>query len=599
MHRIRKVFHYVSDKISNESGAILVMFALMLPLLLLFYSMAFDSAKVQRENARLADGMNQAALAVAFADNRDQTTPSDRQLLRDYLQYYLPGADIPDDGLSITARINYFDDAKQRPKSVDYGVSGVAVMHPVFTNKTVQPQGIGYSKDISTRVGSGAGHGSGVVRKTLAKFAGSADYVFVVDFSGSMSSGSLEPGMNRIQLLHKVVKDFGRKVLDDNPDTTIGFVPFSIGVPVKSTRYNNDMPGGFELECSWVGELRTDYNLDSKTTLNLRKFNPEFWYNKNGTPGTTEMIQRKRYDESLYDYYKNILTGGLGLTFEQMVDRGWCVKNSSTGNGPGRAEYSCDASPRTNMFNNTAEFTDTYLIAQKFMDLTDSSPYTYLTNDTLDFDAMFADEGYLFSDAAVKTHPLFYTYLGKRPFRYMCGSAFAPSTVNNSSQVIKSIKFGKKTGSYLIELSSDPAVLDEFSQMDITDDAVSARTDSSSGLLRALPVIAKGVNPRKIIIIISDGDDTPEPQKVADTLHKTHKVCDRIRTGLRKYSAAETTSVDLYFISLTTGASRVKYWADNCVGADHAFTARKYQELIDTLTGIVQKESLHFVNDRD
>lgn len=60
-----------------------------------------------------------------------------------------------------------------------------------------------------------------------------------------------------------------------------------------------------------------------------------------------------------------------------------------------------------------------------------------------------------------------------------------------------------KPASYLIELTNDRQIIDKFREMNVTD----GTTYVTSGLLRALPVIAKGNNPRKAIIVISDGID--------------------------------------------------------------------------------------------
>ncbi|NYY80256.1 hypothetical protein DMH27_05260 [Raoultella planticola] len=81
----------------QEYGAITVMFAIMFPLLMMFYSVAYDGANLQSSRARLADGLNQGVLAVAMVDNRNSTAADKAEnitLLHNYLSYYVPDATI-------------------------------------------------------------------------------------------------------------------------------------------------------------------------------------------------------------------------------------------------------------------------------------------------------------------------------------------------------------------------------------------------------------------------------------------------------------------------------------------------------------------------
>ncbi|MGL9750734.1 MAG: hypothetical protein ACR5LC_04250 [Symbiopectobacterium sp.] len=76
-------------------------------------------------------------------------------------------------------------------------------------------------------------------------------------------------------------------------------------------------------------------------------------------------------------------------------------------------------------------------------------------------------------------------------------------------------------------------------------------TDSNSGLLRSLPVIAKDNNPKKVIIMVSDGQDTGWPEMFTKVLHEEHKICKKIKEGLLSYNKIhKTMEVDIFFISL-------------------------------------------------
>jgi Flp pilus assembly protein TadG len=66
-----RFLRFIVRLLRQEYGAITVMFAIMFPLLMMFYSVAYDGANLQSSRARLADGLNQGVLAVAILDNRN------------------------------------------------------------------------------------------------------------------------------------------------------------------------------------------------------------------------------------------------------------------------------------------------------------------------------------------------------------------------------------------------------------------------------------------------------------------------------------------------------------------------------------------------
>ncbi|MGX8941420.1 hypothetical protein ACWWJF_14755 [Symbiopectobacterium sp. Eva_TO] len=150
--------------------------------------------------------------------------------------------------------------------------------------------------------------------------------------------------------------------------------------------------------------------------------------------------------------------------------------------------------------------------------------------------------------------------------------------------------------SYLIELTSSAEVISNFKKMMIH----GGETDSSSGLLRSLPVIAKGNNPKKVIIMVSDGEDTFQPKELARALHKEHHICKRIKKGLLNYNKSHKTEVvDIFFISLAKKGvddANIKFWRDFCVGDDNTFVVSDYQSLVNILAKISKKEKINFID---
>lgn len=577
MRKVKQLIIYFIQQSQKEAGAAAVMFAIMFPMVLMFYSMAFDGAKIQAERARLADGLNEGVLAVAITDNQNATSDDkqrNKDLIGSYLKYYLPGGRVLENELNITTNIYKNPNNKNEILSIDYSASGSTIVQPVIANKSGS-NAPGFNKNINIKADSGAG----VVRRTYTTTTTPTDYVFVTDFSGSMDDPSAQPGMVRIALLKSVVNAFATSVLKADENTTIGIVPFSIGVPVVTNRKN--LAGGNEVGCSFVGKL-----LDKYKNVDL-----DFWYNKAQGKMSDDNMKTAayKYDDALYDQYKGFISSATGKTITEMVALGWCKKNSDFGSKLGHAKYSCDADPRSRLSDHQDEFKKSYFAAYYLM-ASAMNNKTIANVDTMDFKATFEDDpGYIFSEESVTTYTHYYTdKRSNRPFTQMCNNALPTTSA-------KGMKTVTKPNSYLIELTSDVNVLNEFNKM-----TVGGNTDSSSGLLRAIPVIAKGTNPRKIIMVISDGADSPGSKEMTEILHEKYKICDRIKSGLLKYPSGTTTKEsDIYYISLVDGLSannRIEFWANNCTGKDNAIIATKYEELLNTLIGISRKGSVKYIN---
>lgn len=570
---------FIARPLRQDYGAITVMFAIMFPLLIMFYSVAYDGANLQSSRARLADGLNQGVLAVAVVDNRNATEMDKAEnitLLHNYLSYYLPDAVIEKNDLAVTVVVNYGKTETGKLDSVDYTASGKASMRPL-----IGPQkDVGFDSAVDFRANSEAG----VVRKTIEEIKYPTDYAFVLDFSGSMLSASAEPGMTRITLLRKVVTKFMDEILSDGSSDTVGIIPFTAGVSVILPGTN--IAGGNNFGCSYVGKLKPEY----------AKLDLDFWYNKvrytpaiSTTPSAT--MQSYYYDQALFNYYQWIVSPATGYNLKEMVNKGWCVKNSQYGNSYGKAQYSCDADPRASLFGNYNEFMENREAAYKFM-YYGTNAKTIFNALTMDFDGLLVD-GFMFSEQSVVTYNYMINNVSEQPFYFDCYSTFDSSiSTKQASNILKSRT--ARPASYLIELTSDRRIIDEFNNMRITDGV----TFVTSGLLRALPVIAKGINPRKAIIVISDGLDTDRGD-LAKKLFDEYKLCNKIREGLLRYPEGTSTQVaEIFFIftvNNTETATALDLWRNHCAG-DNVFLATNYQDIITVLTGIAKKSSVKFIN---
>ncbi|MBG6242164.1 MAG: VWA domain-containing protein [Candidatus Symbiopectobacterium sp. Dall1.0] len=577
----------------RESGAMALPFAIMFPILLMFFSFALDGAHFQSNRARLADAMNQGVLAIAINDRCDYVADKEcavkhgnkeanEKVLSDYLNYYLPYVTFTDNGLDVIVSLNR--DNSEKLTSIDYNVSGIATLHPIFKKYNE----VGFNDDIHIRADSSAG----TVRKSMEQKSLPTDFVFVVDVSGSMAfdiNGRIPTikSSAKYDLLKDAVVDFSQIILNGNEKNTIGIVPFNIGVPVKLSK--NDLFGGKEIGCSFVGKLKKEY-----AKVSNKKIDFNFWYNKNFNENNKSFEQQ---DKVITSYYKSVVSPVLGLTMDQMVnDKKWCTEISKV-----KGSYSCDADPRANLRAHPEEFTLHYNNAKKLYESA-KKQLNVVNIDTIDFDETLKDD-YLFSDKSVTTYPYFNYYKKDGMFNEMCnGSArgrvksIFKSDVKNKTDFSGYSRGIDSPYPYLIELTSNADIISQFKKMYL----LGANTDSSSGLLRSLPVIAKGNNPKKVIIMVTDGVDSGGPKALTTALHEEYHICKRIKEGLLNYNKIhKTVEVDIFFISLAKSGIdgyNVKFWRDFCVGDDNAFVVSDYQSLVNVLAKIFKKEKINFID---
>lgn len=561
-------------QLTAESGAVTIMFATMFPMLFLFFSIAIDGANLNISQARLTDGVYQGMVAVALTDNLNVETlaqQENKKIMEAYAKYYLPGVEIPEEMLNIEVYLN--NDEKGNLASVDYTASALARVDTIFRGVKESDKKIGFG----TTENIFSNSSSSVLRKTININSNPTDFTFVVDFSASMKG-------SRLNLLKKIITDFSYNALvKNNIGNTIGIVPYAIGTPVTLDKKN--IIGGKISGCSFTGKIKDIYNIDFS-----------FWYDKN-IRGIYKNYREAAYDadEQLYFYYNDYIRPNVfPYNIKALVDHGWCRKNVLGGAQYGRHQYSCGTDDYANMFEyndknrylHKTEFKENYQTAAALIKSANHH-YNIINIDTLDIDATLTGD-YLFSDRAVTTYIHHFTPSHRRPFAYMCN---ADQDYNSST-----IRSFVKPKYYPIEQTSNISFLNEFSNM-----MSGGGTDSTNGLLRAVPIIAKGKNTKKIIIIITDGEETGSeysgPLALRNLLVRDHGLCGVIKSGLLKYPAGTpTTSSDIYYISLVDDNNRMKFWADYCVGEGKSIVAKNYKGLMDVLTEISSNWSLTFIN---
>lgn len=286
-----------------NKGTIAISTAIMFPSLLGFYSIAIDGSRFNSDRARLNDAINNSVYALAVVDNRNETPEAkaaNNQLANNYISYYFPKETINADNVTVNATTVYDED--NLLAAVDYQVTANKISHPVFEfSKTDNNMGFDKNVTISGNETSGTARRTTSVPKT-----GATDYVFVVDFSTSMTYASAQSGYTREKLLKSVVRRLGEQVFELNNGSTIGIVPYSIGVPTRLDKTNYASASSKEIGCTYAGKMKDGYE----------SLDWSFWYNKPTGANTGRTITLNdfitRNDKDLRSYYINIIAKANG-----------------------------------------------------------------------------------------------------------------------------------------------------------------------------------------------------------------------------------------------------------------------------------------------
>lgn len=609
-----------------KNGAFALSFAIMFPFYIVLLSLAIDASMLLNKKARLADSLNEAVLVIAAVNNYNETATDLQQnlkILDQFLNFYLPESTYDLDDLQIKVKV-VNDINNSHSNYVDYRVSAKVSINTFLPLAHLGLPGFNHTVLISNY-----NTNSGNARKYENYSA--IDLVLVVDFSRSMNeettldlNGSSQ--VKRIDVLKKVVDSVVDKLLKVT-GSKIAIVPFDIGVPVISEHKNEF--GQYDLECSVLFIPKPSYQINYK-----------FWANKfvdakrdkfeyvNNSIKANEIIYYM--DNARYQYYLNMFLPvypELDNDMDKLVNNpfSFCKFNSNGSISTGHAKYSCEWDDINSIFReeNLALIKNEYSKVILNLKTMRSSVETmnglgyisFMNNESVDIEKTI--NGMFDRNNIINfIQPWAPNMVEYRMFSEMCQSGMATYISTPTENVIREkdeydngikvtvgqayqqLALAKDLGripTYLIPLTDNKEELASFNKM-----LPSGGTDIITGLIRSLPVLADGKNLNKVIVIISDGEDMEGPKLLTDKFLK-NDLCNRIKSDIRTKTIPETKKLEMYFISVNASDNneRLKYWADNCVGAEHAILAENYEDLIETFNSIMQVETGYFINDCD
>lgn len=547
----------IKGKIESNKGAVLLMFALILPIYLSFCALAIDAPLALIKKARLSDGLNEAVLAIAAVNNRGIDADSDRQnqqILHNYLRIYMPKANIDLTNLDVQAITDNINGSVRYHALAEVDIETLLPLEHVGLPSFGQNIALGNSGN--------------VIKLSRPE---PVDMIFVVDFSRSMGQKMIPDGSElRIDTLRRVL-DVVLGLGLQNSDSRFGIIPYDIGVPVKVSSKN--VLGGDNVGCSIQFIPKSNYKIDyafwADKSVDLNNYqlnNPAYKWSKEEIYWTM--------DQSMSDYYTNVVlpaaVGGSNPDKQYLVNQGYCIKNGNheTGRVQGRAQYSCWQSDNS-IFANSSKVDNEYdnmiknlqSMRSPLEEFTTSSGkkkglgYRSIANlDSIDFNATITG---MFDPNNIKVfvQPWAPNLQEHRAFGEMCqsGMAMVPNyspnenvirepdgyssttiTVEKAYDNVQKTLRNAKQNTFLIPLTNKRSELNEFQTM-----IPSGGTDTISGVLRALPELVdstKAKNKRRSLVIISDGfDSDPYGSAASKNLALTrkfiddNKLCDKIK----------------------------------------------------------------------
>ncbi|WP_146050869.1 TadE/TadG family type IV pilus assembly protein [Citrobacter amalonaticus] len=594
--------------IQEGNAGISVMFAIILPLLIATFSLGIDGSRFLIKRARLADALSQGSFAVA-STNTNLTTEQEKiegkDLVRSYINYYLPGSEIDESTLKVNADIVFNNADVTKIDSIKYVAIAKIIEHPIIDGiSNALP---GFSKDISIL----ADENNGIVRKTMGDVNIESDIAFAVDFSGSMLG--MSGGKMRIQILRDVVNDLVTQIDNEKSKSKIAIVPFDIGIPVKLDKKNE--AGGDRIGCATPYKFKDQYDIDHAFWENKKIDWSSSGYNTSGVD--RNLVIQSYLDLKRYDYYYNHVRPAIGSAYQSYCVRNNTFDNTATGGSLHSNPLSCEAVNDVSVMNsvNYNEIQNYSQIVQDYFYplINDSTSQSFANDTTINYAGTISDS-FLFDDDSIKPFERSFASIDMgNPFKAMCLSAFNISVPvgptagfipsgypywrpdNYYSEYLSKIK----QNAYVIGLSNDKSEIDQFQAMWPQD---GAGTDIIAGILYAAREVAKGDNPRKIIIIVSDGEEYGEQETVGVKFRRMG-MCQKVMDGI-KANSPKTKEAKIYFVSIVNNAytsSTLWEWRRNCVGDDGAFVATDYSALKNAITSIFSTEpgGLKFINKND
>lgn len=623
--------------IKNNSGSIVIAFAIMFPTILLCFGASLNHAHTLKTRAKISEATNEASLAIIAINNKNEgqdAINSNKKLALSYINYYMTG------------KTQDFNDNYKIDISYNKNNNSYHVYYQNDYKNLLSNLGKGMSSD--TAIGS---HNESYGNTRKDDVVSSIDIGFVADFSGSNTCNyndiscndytAVSSDSNRLTYMRKAISN----IIDQFKDyqtIKFAFIPYDIGVPTQNKKQNP--AGGSSYSCSLLYKLKAPYS----------SIDYDFWASQNilytkwsamKEQGVIQDYAKYPYfddynntifyylDYYRYYYYANIIGPALGYKNDYSLSKSnLCSKVEYVDSVIlGRYKYSCgqDKSDYPLSVENQERIKKDYGPMVQLYDYMYSGDYdthfSLANTQTVDIPGTLET---LFSsmkeNTITFTRPIAPSMSEFTPFMGMCSSPIYSNkmmiggddkltrieVLDNASKTVKNFK----DAPHLVEFDTENNNSVELaSYLNNNQWQPGGGTDTITALLRSVPVFAKGDGNHKLIIIVSDGKD----DSGADTLRDNflaQGACQTITRGLTSASnekqgfiARAANSATIHYIKLsptlpqldtdTDYKNEFGAWFTECMNGNKNLlhVATDYKSLLDVSQYIIKTETGSFI----
>jgi hypothetical protein len=236
---------YLSLRLKNEKGGVLVALAVALPITFIGILYTLDSCRLLNKRMNLLHAGDEASLAIATTGNLNKTEEEKRinkDFVRNYLSLYLPDA-IEFPVIRVEAEEIVTPGQADR---VLYGVEAKARFNTYLPTS---------DKTIKLTYG-GASHKSPPLP---------ADYIIAIDASFGWDWNYLTDVNVYVKASKEFIPEFAQMALDQHPDNRIAIMPHDTAVPLRLKTVSGDEMtnerGGPALGCGYLFAPKPDFDL--------------------------------------------------------------------------------------------------------------------------------------------------------------------------------------------------------------------------------------------------------------------------------------------------------------------------------------------------
>lgn len=275
---------------------------ILFPLIIVLLALSFDGTNMFLKQARLSDALREASLGANFLQSEDEK----RNYIKNYLKAYfkkdvdfsnitLTEETLPNPSINTASSDTNITNSKNKSESIKVVTTKADISFPVWFAKIFGNRELKVQSEASIEPAN--------------KIDSNADYLFAMDFSGSMKGGfftstrqigfckptspdydeaicsKLARAGNRAEVMQAIVAKIITIINSKPNSSTFGFLPFYAGSQIKKDS---------------VFSMRTSLDPGSKPTEIKRQSN---YY-------VLQVSFKDEYELSDYDYWSGVLTDG-------------------------------------------------------------------------------------------------------------------------------------------------------------------------------------------------------------------------------------------------------------------------------------------------